>query len=201
VLTHEGILKVVIVEGHIEILNHIPFDVRSLVQKVWHNQYYLWIPCNHPPYALFDIWPVELKKAKFYLAIVLRNRVRSIHKRVMGILVTASMAYQYYVTFPVRLANALALFQLIYPVNYELHHHWMVRKRLCYHELQALVSSYLGTLLDSVFQLHSRVQEIWHHSDKARPRCHALADSFGNEWRQYLKEGIIYMVVSCPLLC
>src|SRR5687767_799385 len=127
------------------------------MQKVWYNKYYVWIRCNRSGYALFNIRAIELKKAKLHIAIVRSNRIRSINKCVMGIFVAASMAYQYDVTFPIRLANALALFQIIYPINYQLLHHWMIRERLCYHELQVLVSAYLGALLDSIFQFHSRV--------------------------------------------
>src|SRR5215217_2914830 len=106
----------------------------------------------------------------------------------MGISVAASMTYQHHVTFLVRLANAAILLQLIYPINDQLHHFRMIRQRLCYDELEVLVSAYHRTLLDSVFQLQSRIQKIRHHSDKARSNCHALTDSFSNEWRQYLEE-------------
>src|SRR5215203_3301847 len=77
----------------------------------------------------------------------------------------------------------------------------MIRERLCYDELEVVVSAYHRTLLDGVFQLHSRIQKIWHHSDKVGSNCHALTDSFSNEWRQYLEERIIDIVVACPQLC
>src|SRR6266508_4354489 len=105
----------------------------------------------------------------------------------MGIPVAASVSYQHYITFLVKVVDAHVPFQPVYPVNNQLPHHRMVREWPCYHQLKVLVSGHFGALPNSILQFHAWVQEIWHHSDKAGSTCHTEADSFSNKWRQYLK--------------